>query len=305
MRIVSLLPSLTELVAALGHQADLVGVTHECDYPPGVERLRPLTRSHIPTGASSAEIDGLVASQAGSLYALDAEALAELRPDLILTQSQCDVCAVSEPTVRAVAASLPGNPPVESVNPRDLAGLFAMFRRVGDVLGPQARQKAEAIVTGFEATAAAIASRRQGQARPRVALLEWTDPLFVAGHWNPELIAWAGGDEVLGQVGVDSHRTGWDALQEAAPEVLIVAPCGFALGRVAAETHALARQPGWADLPAVRTGRVVLADGNALFSRPGPRLEQALRVAAVAIDPERCADLAPTPDLGLWAPWRA
>ncbi len=300
MRIVSLLPSLTELVAALGHGDDLVGVTHECDFPPGVERLPHLTRSHIPAGATSAEIDGLVAAQAGSLYALDDATLAALRPELILTQSQCDVCAVSEPTVRAVAAGLPGAPPVESVNPRDLAGLFAMFRRIGDLLGPAARARADAIVAGFEATAATIRDRRGDRPRPRVALLEWTDPLFVAGHWNPELIAWAGGDEVLGRAGADSVRAPWEALVAAAPEVLIVAPCGFALDRVAAETRALAGRPGWSDLLAVRDGRVVLADGNALFSRPGPRLEVALRVAAVAVDPDRCADLAPA---GHWAAW--
>src|SRR3954468_24849675 len=144
MRVVSLLPSLTELVAALGHEADLVGVTHECDFPPGVERLPHLTRSRIPTSASSGAIDAMVAEQGGSLYMLDGDLLAELRPDLILTQAQCDVCAVNEATVRRVAAGLPGSPHVESVNPTDLAGVHAVFRRGGDLL--DAREAAEALI---------------------------------------------------------------------------------------------------------------------------------------------------------------
>ena len=146
MRIVSLLPSLTELVCALGRGDELVGVTHECDYPPGVEFLPHLTRSRIPSGASSAAIDAMVAEQGGSLYEIDAEVLDDLRPDLILTQEQCDVCAVNEATVRRTAASLPGRPPVESVNPTDLEGVFAMFRRVGELL--DASEAAERLIGG-------------------------------------------------------------------------------------------------------------------------------------------------------------
>src|SRR4051794_37627778 len=155
MRVVSLLPSLTELVWALGHGGDLVGVTHECDFPPGVERLPHLTRSRIPASASasSGAIDAMVAEQGGSLYELDGALLAELRPTLVLTQSQCDVCAVNEGTVRRAAESLPGAPPVESVNPTCLADVHAMFRRVGDRLGPRARAEADRLVSAFEATA--------------------------------------------------------------------------------------------------------------------------------------------------------
>ena len=171
MRIVSLLPSLTELICDLGHREGLVGVTHECDFPPGVDALPHLTRSKIPAAATGAEIDALVAAQGGSLYDLDADRLASLRPDLILTQSQCDVCAVNERSVREVAAGLPGTPRVESVNPLDLAGVFAMFRRVGDLL--DAREAAEGLVSRFESLAGEIARRRAGQQPPRVALLEW------------------------------------------------------------------------------------------------------------------------------------
>src|SRR5437899_2241187 len=173
MRIVSLLPSLTELVCALGRGADLVGVTHECDFPAGVEALPHLTRSRIPGSASSAEIDAAVAAHGGSLYDLDGDLLARLRPDLILTQEQCDVCAVNEATVRRVASALPGSPRVESVNPTDLAGVHATFRRVGDLTG--ARAEADALVAAFEATAAEVSRRLGGRSPRRVLLLEWFD----------------------------------------------------------------------------------------------------------------------------------
>lgn len=296
MRIASLLPSLTELVAALGHQDDLVGVTHECDFPPGVERLPHLTRSRIPTSASSAEIDALVASEGGHLYDLDADLLADLRPDLILTQAQCDVCAVNEATVRQVAASLPGAPHVESVNPTDLAGVHAMFRRVGDLIG--ARGEADRLVERFASLAGSIARRRAGREPRPAALLEWFDPPYVAGHWNPEILALAGGREVLGSPGRPSRRATWEEVLAARPEVVILSPCGFTLERTESELPALAARPEWNALPAVRTGRVALVDGSAYFSRPGPRLEDSLRLAAAALDPDSCADLA----AGL--PWR-
>ncbi len=189
MRIVSLLPSLTELVCALGRGDELVGVTHECDYPPGVELLPHLTRSKIPRDASSAVIDALVAGQGGSLYDLDEATLADLRPDLILTQEQCDVCAVNEATVRRAALKLRGRPAVESVNPTDLAGIFAMFRLVGELL--DARIEAESLIRGFHETAATIALRLFRRTRPSVVVLEWLDPPFSSGHWNPEIISLA------------------------------------------------------------------------------------------------------------------
>ncbi len=291
MRIVSLLPSLTELVAALGHADDLVGVTHECDFPPGVDRLPHLTRSRIPPDATSAAIDARVAQSGGSLYELDGALLAELRPDLVLTQTQCDVCAVNEDAVRRVASGLPGTPRVESVNPTDLAGVHAVFRRVGDLV--DAREAAEALITAFEATAAEIASRRRGRPDRRVLVLEWLDPPFSSGHWNPEIIRLAGGSETIGRAGERSRRLSWDEVASARPEVLLLSPCGFTLERTDAEWSELARAPGWRDLPAVRNGEVVMVDGSAYFSRPGPRLEASLRIAAAAIDPEACADLAP------------
>ena len=204
MRIVSLLPSLTELVCALGRGDELVGVTHECDFPPGVELIPHLTRSNIPHNASSAEIDALVVEQRGSLYELDAATLAELRPDLILTQEQCDVCAVNENTVRRTAANLPIHPHVESVNPTDLEGLFAMFRRIGGLL--DSRSVAEDLIRKFLATGDEIGRRIEGEAIPRTLILEWLDPPFSSGHWNPEIVALAGGREVIGRAG--SSRPG-------------------------------------------------------------------------------------------------
>lgn len=290
MRIVSLLPSLTEVVCALGRQEDLVGVTHECDYPPGVERLPHLTRSRIAANASSAEIDAAVSAEGGSLYDLDRDRLAALRPDLILTQSQCDVCAVNEGAVRRCAADLPGAPHVESVNPLDWQGVAAMFARVGEVLGD--REAGARLARLIEDIASRI--RRIGRGRPPVpvALLEWFDPLYVAGHWIPDLIAMAGGRDVLGRSGEPSRRATWDELAAADPDVILLSPCGFTLDRSESELPTLLARPEWRRLRAAREGRVVLIDGSAFFSRPGPRLLDSLLIAAAAIDPERFSKLA-------------
>lgn len=291
MRIVSLLPSLTELVAALGREGELVGVTHECDFPPGVERLPHLTFSRISPTASSAEIDALVSGQRGSLYDIDDERLAALAPDLILTQDQCDVCAVDVASVRRIASILPGEPHVECVNPTDLAGIFAMFRRIGELLGATA--EAEAIVAQFEATAAEIARRLAGRPLRRTLLLEWFDPPFSSGHWNPEIVALAGGEEAIAKAGERSRRLSWDEVATADPEVILLSPCGFTLERSAEELPALLSTSEWTGLSAVRSGNVALIDGSAYFSRPGPRLEASLRIAAAALWPDLCADLAP------------
>jgi iron complex transport system substrate-binding protein len=295
MRIVSLLPSLTELVCALGRGDELVGVTHECDYPPGVEFLPHLTRSRIAAEATSAAIDRAVSEQGGSLYDLDAATLAELRPDLILTQEQCDVCAVNEATVRRTAAGLPGSPRVESVNPTDLAGIFAMFQDVAALL--DAGPEAETLRTAFDDLAEAIVFRVGDRRRPRVLLLEWFDPPFSSGHWNPELIRQAGGFEAVAHPGERSRRLSWSEVAAAEPEVILLSPCGFTIDRSDAELPALIARPEWRTLEAVRAGRVALVDGSAYFSRPGPRLKESLAIAAAAIHPEVCADLAPLDSL--------
>jgi iron complex transport system substrate-binding protein len=305
MRIVSLLPSLTELVCDLGRGDDLVGVTHECDYPAGVEKLPHLTRSRIPTAATGGEIDALVSQQAGSLYELDEDRLAELRPDLILTQEQCDVCAVNEVTVRRAADRLPGQPRVESVNPTTLAEVFAMFRRVAVLL--DRIEPAERLVAKFDATAREIARRRAalGDSRPtieppRVLLLEWLDPPFCSGHWNPEIFQLAGGIDPIGRSGEKSRRITWDDVAASRPDAIVVAPCGFTLERGESELDELGDRLEWCDLAAVRNGCVVVVDGSAYFSRPGPRLEISLRIVAAAIDPACYGDLAPPEGQG----WR-
>jgi iron complex transport system substrate-binding protein len=307
MRIISLLPSLTELVCDLGRGDDLVGVTHECDYPAGVEKLPHLTRSRIPSASTGAEIDALVSQQAGSLYELDEALLAELHPDLILTQEQCDVCAVNEVTVRRAARLLPGQPRVESVNPTTLAEVFAMFRRVGGLLNRV--EQAETLFAKFEATAREIA-RRQPALRnsgpttepPRVLLLEWLDPPFCSGHWNPEIFRLAGGIDPIGRSGEKSRRITWDEVAASRPDVIVVSPCGFALDRGESELDELGDRPEWFNLAAVRNGRVAVVDGSAYFSRPGPRLETSLRIAAAAIDPGCHRDLAPPEGHG-WRSW--
>ena len=304
MRIASLLPALTELVCALDRNGDLVGVSHGCDYPPGVESLPFLTRSRISAEGTSAEIDDRVSAQRDGLYELEEEVLASLDPDLILTQEQCDVCAVNDETVREAAARLPGSLSVESFNPINLDGVFAMFRRVGDLLDN--RSRADSLVADFELTAGEIARRHKTAAGQfsalRVLLLQWLDPPFSCGHWNPEIIERAGGVEVIGQAGVPARRLTWKEVAASRPEVVIVAPCGFKLERAEIELRAIESRAEWRDLPAVRGGRVVLADGSAYFSRPSPRLEASLRIAAAAIDPEHCGDLAPPEGQG-WLRW--
>ncbi len=285
MRIVSLLPSLTELIHALGRGDWLVGVTHECDFPPGVSALPHLTRNLIPQAADSAAIDALVAAQGGSLYALDIERLASLRPDLILTQAQCDVCAVNEATVVEAAKALPGFPQVVSVNPTNLDQVFAMFRDVGDLL--DARHHAEAIINRFQASADRINDLRLDQPPQRLLLLEWVDPPYSSGHWNPEIVGLAGGIEPLAVAGQPSRRVTWEEIAQADPDAILISACGFGIERTTSELEVIRGRLEWTSLRAVRDGRVAITDGSAYFSRPGPRLEESLRIAAHTLDPDR------------------
>ena len=267
--------------------------------------LPHLTRSWMDTDAESAEIDELVSAQHQGLYELDEELLAELKPDLILTQEQCDVFAVNEETVRETADRLPGSPRVESFNPTDLESVFAMFRKIGDLV--DCGSEAGSIVAGFKLAVGEILRMRKAagvnSASPRrVLLLEWLDPPFCSGHWNPEIIERAGGVEVIGQAGQPSRRLTWKQVAASKPDVVIAAPCGFKLPRAERELKRIEERPEWRELPAVKAGAVVVADGSAYFSRPGPRLETSLRIAAAAIDPDHRADLAPVPGCA-WKRW--
>lgn len=288
MRIVSLLPSATEIVCALGLDDQLVGVTHECDFPGLVRSLPKVTRTHIPTDASSAEIDGLVRERRRAhqaLYSLDLAALEELRPDLIVTQTLCEVCAVADDEVRAAACALPGRPRVLRLEPRNLGEIFDAIGQVARAAGVEA-MGAE-VLRGLRARVASVVDRAAGRhQRPAVALLEWLDPPFSCGHWNPELVRLAGGVERLGREGEPSRRLRWDEVLAARPEVVLVACCGYSVERTLRDLPPLGAVPGWRELPAVREGRVHVTDGSQYFSRPGPRLVDSLEILAHALSPE-------------------
>ncbi len=288
LRIVSLLPSATEIICALGLESQLVGVTHECDYPPSARDLPKVTRARIPTEATSAEIDALVRERlqsAQALYALDLPTLAALQPNLIVTQALCDVCAVAEEEVKAAACALPGSPRVVNLEPQTLDEVFACLGQVGEAAGCQAM--AEQVIAERKARVAAVAKRSAtAPRRPRVALLEWLHPPFSCGHWSPELVHLAGGDELLGRAGVPSRTLAWEELAAAQPEVIFVACCGFSVERTLEDLAQLAAHPVWQALPAVRQGRVYVADGSHYFSRPGPRLVESLEILAHALHPE-------------------
>lgn len=288
MRIVSLLPSATEIVCALGLEDGLVGVTHECDYPPSVRRLRKVTRTLIPTQASSAEIDALVRDRLATdraLYSLDMEALEELQPDVIVTQALCDVCAVAEDEVRSAARGLRSRPEVVNLEPMSLAEVFLAIRQVGEATGTSRR--ADQVIERLSARVTVVAERSvQLTSRPRVALLEWLDPPFSCGHWNPELVRLAGGIESLGREGRPSRSLTWDEVVHSSPEAVLVACCGYDIERTLRDLPALFLDPGLREMPAVRSGRVFVADGSQHFSRPGPRLVESLEILANALHPD-------------------
>lgn len=293
MRICSLLPSITEVLFELGLGESVVAVTHECDWPAAARTKRAVTASRIRgEGQSSAEIDRLVREADGSLYDLDRAALAELRPDVILTQSLCPVCAVSEATVREVASGLPGGPDVFSFHPLSLADVRRMIREIGVITS--AADRAERLIARVDSAIETVQRGLAGvTARPRVVLLEWTDPPFACGHWNPELVELAGGTELLGRVGEPSRRIRWEELIAADPDTIVVAPCGFELPRVMQEVASLADRAEWNNLRAVEAGRVFATDGSAYFNRPGARLIESLFVLAEVLQPERFRGLAP------------
>jgi iron complex transport system substrate-binding protein len=281
VRVVSLLPSATEIVCALGRAADLVGVTHSCDLPTGVPSPPVLTRTTVPTGATSRAIDAFVreAERRGEpLYEVDEARLAALRPDLVITQALCAVCAVPEERARDAAIAVPGGADVLSLTPSRLADVFENIREVGRALGEASR--AEGLSGGLEARVAAVAERSERAAyRPRTALLEWLDPPFACGHWNPELVRLAGGVEVLGREGEPSRRSSWSELRAARPEVVFVACCGYPLERSLRDLGAEA------DL-AIGFALGFASEGRRLFSRPGPWLAASLEVLAHALHPE-------------------
>ncbi len=295
MRLVSLLASATEMIAALGCLDQLVGRSHECDYPEAVLTLPVVSLAQIDVGASSAEIDTQIkalsraaqqedpALKALSIYRIDVEQLQRLRPDIIFTQTQCEVCAVSERDVtRAVSQLTSLQPRIISLAPYRLADVWEDVLRVGAALDRQ--EQAEALVAGYQARLNRLCSRTAAQPNhPRVAVLEWLDPPMGAGNWTPELVELAGGVNLFGAAGEHSPWLAWDDLLAADPNVLILTPCGFTLERTRQDIPLLEARPGWSNLRAVRSGRVFSIDGNQYFNRSGPRLVESAEILATLL----------------------
>lgn len=285
-RIVSLLPAATEIVAALGALDQLVGVTHECDHPAGATHLPRVTASAIDRDASSAAIDADVralASTGAPVFTLDAMLVASLAPQVLLTQSVCEVCALPESEVERAVRALAVAPAVVSLGGTTLDGVWDDIRRVGDAIGRRAEAEA-LIATSIARLRRVHETLKAARApRPRAAVIEWMDPLFAAGHWSPELVRRAGGIDVLAEPGTHSAQVDVEAVRASDPEVLLFAPCGFDVDRAAHEAAALLETDAWRW---ARDRSAWALDGNALTSRPGPRLVDAIEVMAAIFAPD-------------------
>jgi len=288
VKIVSLLPSATEILFAVGAGPDVVGVTHECDFPPQARGLPHLTSSALPSVRRAADIDRHVRRylHAGSsLYHLDADLLERLQPDLIVTQELCEVCAVSYSIVDRAARRLGTDARIVSLEPSSLEDVYANVCTLGNLIGHRAN--ADALVVSLRERVARVAERwchrevsNDRERKPRVLVLEWTDPPMSAGHWTPGLVEMAGGIPVLANPGANSQVLAWEAIESADPDEIIVAPCGFDLERTREAVDELAENPQWTALRAVREGRIHLVDGNQYVNRPGPRLVDTIEIFA-------------------------
>ncbi|MFY9554023.1 MAG: cobalamin-binding protein [Blastocatellia bacterium] len=288
IRIISLIASATEIVCALGFEDQLVGRSHECDYPPSVKMLPQLTSPKFNVEGTSNQIDQRVKSivqDALSVYRVDAGALDQLRPTHIITQSQCEVCAVSLKDVeQAVCELTASRPAIVSLEPNSLDDVWTDIRRVGDALG--ASDRARGLVDELQSRIDDIVQRTHWlDSNPSVAYIEWIDPLMAGGNWMPELVEMAGGVNLFGEAGKHSPWMTWDELVVSDPDIIFVSPCGFDISRTLEEMHLLDSKPEWKDLKAVRSGRVIAADGNQYFNRPGPRLVESLEILAEIIHP--------------------
>ena len=292
MRIVSLLPSATEIVCALGYGDQLVGRSHECDHPASVTELPICSRPRIRVDTSSSEIDKSVkaiVSKGLSVYEIDEETLRTLAPDFIVTQTQCEVCAVSERDVeQAVRDWLDGQGEIISLNPNRLEDVWTDIIRVATALGNPGN--GEDVAETLRERMSEIHGRTaQLERRPRVAVIEWIDPLMAAGNWMPTLVDMAGGRNLFGKAGEHSPWMTLDELERSDPDVVVVAACGFGLERTRSEMHPLTDRPEWRALTAVTEGQVFLTDGHHFFNRPGPRLVESLEILAELLHPESIA----------------
>jgi iron complex transport system substrate-binding protein len=304
-RVVSLIASATETVAALGCEDRLVGRSHECDYPPAVRDLPVCTAARIDLHADSAAIDRQVKSllaDAVSIYSVHADILQRLQPDVIVTQSQCDVCAVSLKDVEQAVCTLVGSQPrVISLEPNGLTDIWTTFRQVAAAL--DVSDRGEKLVSGLQDRLEAIRLRTEKiSARPTVACIEWIEPLMAAGNWVPELVEIAGGVNLFGEAGKHSPWMTWNELVACHPDVVVILPCGWDIARSTAEMHWLSDRPEWKGLRAVCNGRVAVTDGNQFFNRPGPRVVESAEILSEIFHPGHF-------NFGhrgtAWEPWQA
>ncbi len=284
MRVVSLLPSATEIVYALGIEP--VGVSHECDDPPEAAEKPAVNRSRVDAEASSAEIDRQVleADEGEGVYDIDLDTLSRLDPDLVISQGICDVCAVDSVLVREAIDQLDLDCGVLTTDPHSLGNVFSDIRRIGDAT--ETEKRAEELVAGLEARVRTIETADTDE-HPRVAVLDWTNPVMVAGHWIPEMVEMAGGSYGLADPSDASRPYEWTDIREYDPEVLVVAPCGFDLNQTMENLDDLTDRESWDDLTAVREGRAYVLDGHQYVNRPGPRLVDSLEYLTGLIHPEQ------------------
>lgn len=289
-RIISLIASATEIVCALGCEDLLVGRSHECDYPPGIESLRACSSAKFDVHGTSRQIDDRVKhvlQQATSVYAVDADLLDRLEPTVIITQTQCEVCAVSLKDVEAaICDAVRSQPKVVALEPNSLQDVWQDIRRVAAALGVV--ERGEALIDRCHARLVDVARQTLGMSRlrPTIACIEWIDPLMAAGNWVPELVEFAGGRNLFGEAGKHSPWMTWDDLVDADPDVIAVMPCGFDIERTRQEMPILTDRPDWSRLAAVQTGRVFLTDGNQYFNRPGPRVVESAEILAELLHPD-------------------
>lgn len=287
MRIVSLLPSATEMVCALGLIEGLVGISHDCDYPPEIRNKPVLSEAIVTPDLPSGLIDARIRDQmhkGKSVYHLDEQQLALLRPDLILTQELCTVCAPSYTLVKQAAKVLEAETKIVSLEPRGILDILDSITLIGELTGTQ--HHARAVVEGLRARIDRVQTQTAALATPRVVCIEWLDPIFIGGHWVPEMVQMAGGWDALGRPGEPSYVITWDQVLSAEPDVLVLMPCGFDVLRTRQEVHLLTERPGWSDLPAVQRGRVYLTDATSYFNRPGPRIVTGLEILATILHPK-------------------
>ncbi len=287
-RIVSLIASSTEIICALGFREEIVGRSHECDFPASVAEIPVCTESKLDTSASSREIDDQVKAilhDALSVYRVKEDLLKDLSPDVIVTQSQCDVCAVSLSDVeKAVSAWIDSPAKIVSLEPNSLEDVWADIEKVAHAL--DAPDRGERLIREIKNRARKISEKAASLGRrPSVACIEWIEPIMAAGNWMPELVELAGGENLFGEAGKHSGWMTWEELAEKDPEIIAMLPCGFGIERTRSEMGPLASRPGWRDLRAVREGGVYLTDGNQYFNRPGPRLAESLEILAEIIHP--------------------